>query len=80
VRETVDGCTPDLAADLSRHGLVLCGGGALLRGLDRFLAERTGIPARVAPDALEAVAKGILTCLEHLDIWRGALESSNDDV
>jgi rod shape-determining protein MreB len=80
VRETIDGCTPDLAADLAHHGLVLCGGGALLRGLDRFLAERTGIPARVAPDALGAVAKGIQTCLEHLDLWRGALESSNDDV
>jgi rod shape-determining protein MreB and related proteins len=80
IQQTVDGCSPDLAADLIHHGLVLCGGGALLRGLDRFLGERTGIPARVAPDALGAVAKGILTCLEHLDIWRGTLESSDDDV
>ena len=47
----------------------------------RSLRRRAnGHPRRVAPDALGAVAKGILTCLEHLDIWRGALESSDDDV
>jgi rod shape-determining protein MreB len=80
IRQTVDGCSPDLAADLAHYGLVLCGGGSLLRGLDRFITERTGIPARVAADALAAVAKGTLICLECLDTWRGALESSDDDV
>ena len=80
IRQTVDQCSPDLASDLVHHGLVLCGGGALVRSLDRFIAERTGIPARVAPDALGAVAKGTLICMEHLDTWRTSLESSDDEV
>ena len=78
VRQTVDGCGPDLAADLVSHGMVLTGGGALLRGLDQYLAERTGIPARIAPDAAAAVARGALQCLEHLDTWRSSLEAGDD--
>jgi rod shape-determining protein MreB len=80
IRETVDACSPDLAADLVNHGLVLAGGGALLRGLDHFLAERTGIPARLAAEPLSAVARGTLICLEHLDAWRNGLESSDDGI
>jgi rod shape-determining protein MreB len=80
IRQTVDGCTPDLAADLVQHGMVLCGGGALVRGLDRFLTERTGIPARTASEPLAAVAQGMVICLEHLEMWRSALESSDDNL
>jgi len=80
IRQTVDGCTPDLAADLVQHGMVLCGGGALVRGLDRFLTERTGIPARIASEPLAAVAQGMVICLEHFDLWRSALESSDDNL
>lgn len=80
IKQTIEGCTPDLVADLFDNGLVLCGGGALLRRLDRFLAERTGLPTRVAPDPLTAVARGTLVCLEHLNQWRGMLESSDDDL
>jgi rod shape-determining protein MreB len=80
IRQTVDGCTPDLAADLVQHGMVLCGGGALVRGLDRFLSERTGIPARISSEPLAAVAQGMVICLEHLDKWRSALESSDDNL
>jgi rod shape-determining protein MreB len=80
VKETIDGCTPDLVGDLFDGGLVLCGGGALLRRLDRFLAERTGLPTRVAPDPLTAVARGTQVCLESLSVWRGMLESSDDDL
>jgi rod shape-determining protein MreB len=77
---TLDGCSPELAADLVDQGLVLCGGGSLLRGLERYLAEQTGLPARVADEPRAAVARGTLICLEHLDRWRAALESSDDDV
>jgi rod shape-determining protein MreB len=80
IKSTLDGCTPDLASDLVDNGLVLAGGGSLLRGLDRFISEQTGLPARVSPDALSAVAKGTLICLEHLPEWRKTLESSDDDV
>ncbi len=77
IRETVDECSSDLAADLTQQGLTLCGGGALLRRLDRFIAERTGISARVAADPQGAVAAGLLICLEHPDIWGTGWESSH---
>lgn len=80
IKATLDRLTPDLAADLMDNGLVLCGGGALLRGLDRRLAEQTGLPVRVAPEPLQTVAKGMLICMEYLDQWRPTLESSDDDV
>jgi rod shape-determining protein MreB len=74
----LDQCGPDLAADALDNGMVLCGGGALVRGIDRFLAARTGLPVRIAADPLTAVARGALVCLEHLDEWRPMLESSDD--
>lgn len=80
IKATLDQCSPELAADLVDHGIVLCGGGSLLRSFDRFIQEQTGLPARVADDALGAVAKGTLVCLEHLPQWRSSLESSDDDV
>lgn len=79
IRSVLDGCGPDLAADLVDHGLVLAGGGALTRGLDKFVMEHTGLPARVSNDALEAVAKGVLICLEHLDEWHRMLEAGHDE-
>jgi rod shape-determining protein MreB len=78
VKETLDRLTPDLAADLMDGGLVLCGGGALTRGMDRFLAEQTGLPVRVAVEPLSAVARGALVCLEHFQQWRPSLQSSDD--
>jgi rod shape-determining protein MreB len=80
IKRTLDQCTPDLAADLVDHGLVLCGGGALVRRIDQFISEQTSLPSRIAPDALLAVSKGTLACLENLAKWRSALESSDDDV
>ena len=80
VKETLDGLSPDLGADLMDQGVVACGGGALLRGLDRYIAEQTGLPVRVAAEPLTTVAKGALICMEHLDQWRLALDSSDDDV
>ena len=80
IKDTIDGCTPDLVGDLFDNGLVLCGGGSLLRRLDRFLAERTGLPTRLAAEPLTCVARGTQICLENLAQWRGMLESSDDDL
>lgn len=80
IKTTLDRCTPDLAADLIAGGLVLCGGGSLLRRIDRFISEQTGLPVRVAAEPLTVVVGGMLICLEHLDQWRPTLESSDDDV
>jgi rod shape-determining protein MreB len=80
IKQTLDPCAAELAADLVDNGLVLAGGGALLRGLDRFIDEQTGLPTRVTNDPLSACARGTLICLENLDKWRSTLESSDQDV
>ncbi len=80
ITAALDHCSPDLAADLVDSGIVLCGGGALLRGIDRFIAQRTGLPVRVAPEPLTAVVSGLVIGLEHFDQWRSTLESSEDDL
>jgi len=80
IRDTLDECSPELASDLSDHGMVLCGGGATLRGLDRWLSEETGMPVRLATDPLTAVVRGQLICMEHLDRWRPLIDSSDEDV
>ncbi|MGA2259171.1 MAG: rod shape-determining protein [Thermoguttaceae bacterium] len=69
-----------MAADLMQHGMVLCGGGGLLRRTDRFLAERAGVPVRLDPQPLATVVKGLLICLEHREQWKTALESSDEEV
>lgn len=80
ITRAIDACQPELAADLVDQGMVLSGGGSLLRGLDRYLHEQTGLPARVSPHALQAVARGALICLEDLPQWSDALEASDDDL
>lgn len=70
VRITLERCPPELSADLVDRGLVLAGGGALLRGLDRLLAEETGLPVHVAEDPLSAVAEGTGKALETLRFLR----------
>jgi rod shape-determining protein MreB len=70
VRITLERCPPELSADLVDRGLVLAGGGALLRGLDRLLAEETGLPVHVAEDPLSAVAEGTGKALQEINLLR----------
>src|SRR6201991_362693 len=66
VRVTLERCPPELSADLVDRGLVLAGGGALLRGLDKLLQEETGLSVHVAEDPLSAVAEGTGRALQEL--------------
>src|SRR5438067_120311 len=70
VRITLERCPPELSADLVDRGLVLAGGGALLRGFDKLLSEETGLPVHVAEDPLSAVAEGTGKCLNELKFLR----------
>lgn len=74
VRRTIERCPPELIADLADTGMVLTGGGALLRGIDRFLSRQLGIPVRVADSPRTAVVRGAMICLDHLERWRGGLD------
>ncbi len=67
VRISLERCPPELSADLVERGIVLAGGGALLRGMDRLIAEETGLPVYVAEDPLSAVAEGTGKVLQELD-------------
>ena len=58
VRSALERCPPELSADLVDRGFVMAGGGSLLRGVDRLLSDKTGLPVTVADDPLSAVANG----------------------
>jgi rod shape-determining protein MreB len=70
VRVTLERCPPELSADLVDRGMVLAGGGALLRGLDKLLQEETGLPVHVADDPLSAVAEGAGKVLSELSFLK----------
>ena len=67
VRTTLNKCEPELAADLVDRGLVLSGGSSQLKGLDKLLAQQTGLPVTVADDPLSAVAEGTGVVMNELD-------------
>nr|WP_304045677.1 rod shape-determining protein [Jatrophihabitans endophyticus] len=67
VRATLDRCPPELAGDLVTDGIVLTGGGALLRGLDARLEAELGIPVHIAERPLDSVVLGTATVVEHFD-------------
>lgn len=67
VRSALERCPPELSADLVDRGFVLAGGGALIRGIDRLLSEKTGLPVVVADDPLSAVANGTGAVLSDLN-------------
>ncbi|MBI2909763.1 MAG: rod shape-determining protein [Chloroflexi bacterium] len=73
VRNTIEQTKPELIADLMERGIVLAGGGALLKGLDRRLAQETRFPVHVAEDPLSCVARGTEQVLEEIGRLRKVL-------
>jgi rod shape-determining protein MreB and related proteins len=70
VKLTLEKCPPELAADLVERGMVLAGGGALIKGLDKALIKETGLPVIIAPNPLLAVCLGTGKALEYLDKFK----------
>lgn len=70
VKITLEKSPPELAADIMDRGIVLTGGGALLRNLDRLLSRETGMPVHVAENALDCVAIGTGRALENLHLFK----------
>ena len=75
VTRTLERCEPELAADLVENGIILAGGGALLRGISEMMSEATGLDVRVAEDPLTCVARGTAIYLEHIEEWKATLEN-----
>ena len=67
VKQTLERTPPELASDIMEKGIVLAGGGALIRNLDKLLSNNTGMPVYVAEDPLDCVAKGAGRTLEDLE-------------
>jgi len=78
VTRTLERTEPELAADLVDNGIVLCGGGAMLRGIDTIISQATGLDVRVADDAMTCVARGTSIYLEHLEEWKHTMDSDLD--
>ncbi len=64
IRYTLDRTPPELAADIMERGIMLTGGGALLRGLDKLISTETGMPVKIAENPLDCVVNGTGICLE----------------
>ncbi|ACV26053.1 MAG: rod shape-determining protein [Kangiella sp.] len=75
VKAVLEQSPPELASDISERGMVLTGGGALIRDIDRLLMEETGLPVIVAEDPLTCVARGGGKVLETIDEHGGDLFS-----
>jgi rod shape-determining protein MreB len=75
VKNTLEQAPPELSADVMERGIVLAGGGALLRGLDQLLAHESGISVHIAEDPLSCVALGTGETVESWDTWTQSNQS-----
>ena len=75
VKNALEQTPPELGADIAERGMMLTGGGARLRDLDRLLSEETGLPVLVAEDPLSCVVRGCGMALDHLDRQGGIFTS-----
>ncbi len=77
IKVTLENTPPELSADIVDRGIVLAGGGALLRGLDILIREQTGVPVLVPEDPLTAVVRGCGMMLDKLDLLRKVALAAN---
>ena len=78
VKATLEQTEPELAADLVVSGMTMAGGGSQIRGLDRVIAEETGLPTRVAESPSEAVVRGTGVFIENFDAYKQFLEGEDE--
>lgn len=80
VREVLETTPPEILSDIIKNGIILTGGGALLRGLDELLSQWLKVPVLVADDPLTAVARGTGVILENLDAHKDVFLEYDDDL
>lgn len=79
-REVMEITPPEILSDIMKRGILLAGGGALIKGLDVLLSEELELPVQVAPEPLTAVARGTGIILENLDKYKDILIEKEDDL
>jgi rod shape-determining protein MreB len=79
IRDTLEKTPPELAADIMDKGIVLAGGGALLRGLDSYISEQIGVATIVAEEPLLCVVKGTGKIIEEFDKYKQVLASVKEN-
>jgi len=77
VHSVLEKTPPELAADISEKGIIMTGGGCLIKGMDKLLEKRTGLIVHIAEDAVSCVAKGTGQSLEHMDVLKDSLITDN---
>ena len=75
IKKALDKTPPEHAADIIDYGIILTGGGALLKGLDEHIRQKTGLPVNVAEDPLLSVVKGTGMVLEDIKKYKEVLIS-----
>ncbi len=76
VKNTLEKTPPELAADIMDRGIVLTGGGALLRNLDKVISEETNMPVLIAENPLDCVAIGTGKALDHIQLFKNKAKES----
>lgn len=79
IKTTIESTPPELVADIYERGIMLTGGGALLRGIDRAIQQETKIPIHITDDPLTAVVRGTGIVLEDLELMRSVLVLSSEE-
>lgn len=80
IKATIENTPPELVSDIYTRGIVLTGGGALLRGIDKLISQETQIPVHITDDPLTAVVRGTGIVLEDLDTLKDVLAPSTRDT
>jgi rod shape-determining protein MreB len=79
-RAVLERTPPELVSDVIDRGIVLTGGGALLRGIDAVLVQETGVPVHIADDPQGCVARGSGAALDYLDVIARAIPTEEESL
>lgn len=79
IKATIEETPPELVADIMNRGIVMVGGGSLLRGIDKLVSRETQIPTRLADDPITAVVRGTGVIIENIDTLKNVLVSIEDE-
>ena len=80
VRHVLEQTPPELASDVIDRGIVLTGGGALLRHLDELILHETGVPVHVADEPLHCVARGAGAALDYIEVVARAMPTEEESL